>query len=130
MEKSKVLVFTRILYILFIIGTVISLFIVYKDIDSSIAYKFLMGYLFLAFFLLLYVPFITILNSRKLKWIEIKKRLLKFIALFILFAALNCVFDYVFRPLKIDLFREISIALGLAFGISFIDVTLVNYHHL
>jgi len=85
MKKNAVLIFTRTLYMLFIIGTIISLFIVYKDIDNSFAFKFLMGYLFFTFFLLLYVPFITILNSRKLKWVEIRKRLTKFIALFVLF---------------------------------------------
>jgi len=102
----------------------ISIFIIYKDIDSSITFKFLIGYLFLIFFLLLYVIFITIFNSRKLKWGEIKGRLFKFISLFILFGALNYVFDYTFRPSNIDLFREFSIAIGLAFGISFISITL------
>jgi len=85
-----------------------------------------MGYFFLTFFMFLYVPFITILNSRKLKWVEIRKRLFKFIAVFILFGALNYGFDYVFRPSNIDLFREFSIALGLAFGGSFIDVTFLK----
>lgn len=126
MKKNMSLIFTRILYILFIIGTIISLIIVYKDINSSISFKFLMGYLFFTFFLLLYVPFITVLNSRKLKWIEIRKRLLKLIALFILYGTSNYVFDYIFRPSNIDFFREFSIALGLAFGSSFIDVTFLK----
>lgn len=124
MKKNVLLIFTRILYTLFFIGTVISIFIVYKDIDSSITFKFLIGYLFFIFFLLLYVIFITIFNSRKLKWVEIKGRLFKFISLFILFGALNYVFDYAFRPSNIDLFREFSIAIGLSFGISFISITL------
>ena len=122
MNKNATLFFTKILYVIFILGTIVSLLIVYKDIDSSIAFKFLMGYLFLIFFLLLYVPFITILNSRKLKWVEI----FKFIALFILFGTLNYGFDYVFRTSNIDLFREFSIALGLTFSISFIDITLLK----
>ncbi|WP_066499606.1 hypothetical protein [Abyssisolibacter fermentans] len=126
MKKNTILFFTRILYILFIIGTIISLFVVYKDIDSSIAFKFVMGYLFFTFFMLLYIPLITIINLRKLKWIKIRKKLLKFIVLFVLFGSLNYVFDYVFRPSKIDLFREFSNALGLAFGISFIDVIFLK----
>lgn len=126
MKKNRVLIFNRILYILFAIGTIILLWMTYKDIDSRIAFKFGIGYLFLTFFLLLYIPFITILNLRKLKWIEIRKRLFKFIALFILFGTLNYILDHVFRPSNIDLFREFSIALGLAFGISFIDVTFLK----
>lgn len=124
MKKNIFLIFTRILYTLFFIGTMISLIIVYKDIDSSITFKFLIGYLFFICFLIVYVIFITVFNSRKLKWGEIKGRLFKFIALFILFGVLNYVFDYAFRPSNIDLFREFSIALGLAFGISFISITL------
>jgi len=126
MKKNTVLNFTRILFILFAIGTIISLWIAYKDVDSSIAFKFLMGYLFFALFLLLYIPVITILNLKKLKWVGIRKRLFKFITLFILFGTLNYIFDYVVRPSNIDLFREFSSGLGLALGISFIDVTFLK----
>lgn len=126
MKKFTALLFTKLLYVLFIIWTIISLFIVYKNIDSSIAFKFLIGYLFFTFFMILYVPFITILNSRKLKWVEIRKKLFRFLALFILYGALNFVIDYIFRPSKIDLFREFSVALGLAFGSSFTDITFLK----
>lgn len=126
MKKNTSLIFTRIIYALFIIGTIISIFIAYTDMDNSITFKFLMGYLFLALFLILYVPFITILNSRKLKWIEIRKRIFKFVFLFILFSALNYGFDYFLRPSNINFYREFSIALGLSFGISFIDVTFLK----
>jgi len=126
MKKNAVLVLTRTLYTLFITGTLISLFIAYKDIDSNLAFKFVMGYLFFTFFMILYVPFVTILNSRRLKWVEIRKRLFKFIALFALFGAVNYVFDNVFRPSNIDLFRAFSNAIGLAFGISFIDVIFLK----
>ncbi|MFZ5967454.1 MAG: hypothetical protein ACOYVK_09820 [Bacillota bacterium] len=126
MKKNTELTFTRILYILFVFGTIILLWMAYKDLDSSFAFKFGIGYLALTLFLLLYTPFVTILNSRKLKWIEIRKRLFKFVALFILFGTINYIFDYFIRPTNIDLFRELLIALGSAFGISFIDVTLLE----
>jgi len=126
MKKGKVLVFTRVLYVLFAIGTIISLFIAYKDIDGDIAFKFLMGYLFFTFFILVYIPFITILNSRKLKWIEIRKRLFGFIILFVSFGTSNYILDYIFRPDNISLFREFSIALGVAFGVTFADVTFLK----
>lgn len=126
MKNNTVLNFTRILYILFAIATIILLWMVYKDIDNSIAFKFGIGYVFFSFFLILYVLFITILNSKKLKWVEIRKRLFKFITLFILFGSLNYIFDYVFRPSKIDLFRGFSSGLGLAFGISFMDIIFLK----
>lgn len=123
MKKNATLNLTRILYVLFAIGTLIILFVVYKDIDSRIAFKFGIGYVFFAFFMLLYVPFITFLNSRKFKWIEIRKRLFRFIALLVIFGASNYGFNYFFRPSNLDLGKSFINALGLAFGIAFIDVT-------
>ncbi|WP_123054362.1 hypothetical protein [Clostridium sp. JN-1] len=128
MRKNIVLIFTKILYILFIVGTIVLLFISNKhiDIDNDIAFKFGMSYFFLTLFMLLYVPFITILNSRKLKFHKIRKRLFKFFAMLILFGTLNYAFDYVYRPSKIDLLREFSTALGVVFGWCFIDITFLK----
>lgn len=125
-KKNAILIFTRTIYVLFVIETIISLFIVFSDIDNDIAFRFLIGYLFSTFFLLFYIPFITVLNLRKFNWFDIRKRLLKFIALFILFGVLNLGFDYFFRPLNINFYKAFSIALGLSFGISFIDVTFLK----
>lgn len=126
MKKGKVLVFTRILYVLFAISTIISLFIVYKDINGNIAFRFLIGYVFFTFFFIIYIPIITILNSRKLKWIDIRKRLFKLVILFALLGASNYGLDFIFRPSKIGLYRELPIALAFAFGISFIDVIFLK----
>lgn len=126
MKKNILLIFTKILYVLFIIETIIAVFIVYKNINNSIAVKFLFGYMFLAFFLLLYILFIAILNSRKFKWIWIRKRLFKFIILFIFFGVLNFILDYVFRHSNVNLLREFSIAFGLAFSGSFADVIFLK----
>lgn len=122
--NRNILLFTKFLCTLFIICTIIMLFIVYNNIENNIVSKFGMCYFYLTLLVVIYIPFIIIFNSRKLKWVQIKERLLKFIALFILFGALNYAFDYAFRPSKIDLFREFSIAFGFTFGISFIDITL------
>jgi hypothetical protein len=126
MKKNTVLLFTRILYVLFAMATILSIFIVYTDIDKRIAFRFLIGYLFFAFFMLLYVPLITVLNLRKFKWIDIRKRVFRFIALFILFGASNYILDCFFRPSKINLYRAFFNALGFAFGISFFDATFFN----
>lgn len=126
MKKNSLAFFTKTIYVLFFISTIISLFIVYKDIDNGIAIKFVMGYAIFVLILLIYVPIVTVINLRRLKWVDIKKRLLKFFVIFILFGALNYGFDYFFRPEKIDLLRQFSIAFGLAFGISFIDITLLK----
>ena len=126
MEKDRVIIFTRILFVLFAVGTVISMVIVYSDADGKLAYNFLLGYVFLAFFMLLYTPIVTIVNSRKLKWTEIRRKILRFFVFFILLSILNFVFDYLIRPSDIDAFRIFSNAFGVSFGISFIDVLFLR----
>lgn len=123
MKENGTLLFTKILYAVFAIGTIILLFIAYKDVHNRIAVRFGIGYIFFAFFMLLYIPFITFYNLRKFKWIEIRKRLFRFIALFILFSASNYGLNYFFTPLNADLYKSFFHAFGLAFFISFIDST-------
>ena len=38
------------------------------------------------------------------------------------FGVLDYALDYIFRPAKVDLFREFGIAFGMAFGMNFVDV--------
>ncbi len=53
-----------------------------------------------------------------------KKRIITFLKLLIVFSVSSYIFDYVFRPSNIDLSRNISIAVGFAFGISFVDLLI------
>lgn len=126
MKKNKVLLFTKFLYGLSIITSIVSIFIVYKNIDNDISYKFLVGYVMLAFFMLLYVPFITIMNARKFKWVDIRRSIFKFTSTFVLFSILNYAFDYMFRPSEIDLFKVFSTSLGISFSLAFIDITFAK----
>lgn len=126
MKRNILLFLTKLMVTLFIIGTVIMIFLTYNHINSSIAFKIGMCYLGLVVVMFIYVPFVTILNSRKLKWSEIRGRLFRFIIIFILFGALDYASDYVFRPLKADLLRAFSISFGMAFGISFVDVIFLK----
>ena len=126
MKKSKQLIFTKVLYSLFAIATILALFIVYKNIDNDLSFKFLAGYIFLTFFMLAYVPIITIVNTRKYRWVYVRKRIFKFITFFILLSILNYVFDYIIRPSTIDLFNIFSTSAGLSFGIAFFDIILLK----
>ena len=117
--KNKLLIFTRALYVLLGIGTIAALFIAYKDIGGSFAINFMKGYIALIFLSLVYIPTVTIFNLRKFNFAEIKKYLVKAVILFISFGSLNFILDWIFRPSKVDLVREFSVAFGLAFGIAF-----------
>jgi len=126
MKKYTFLKLSFIIYFLFLVSTIITLFIVYKNIDNSLSFKFVIGYLIFLLLYSLYFIFVAIANLRRSKWTDIRKRLFKFITLFALFIVLNYGFDYVFRPSNIDLYREIFIALGLAFAESSIDITFLK----
>lgn len=122
MKKNKKLLFTKILYTLFLLATMMTFFIVYKNIDNFISFKFLIGYIFFTFFMLIYVPLTVIVNARKLKWVYIRKRIFNFITIFILLSTLNYFFGYIMRPSKIDLLKVFSNSFGISFGIAFADV--------
>lgn len=124
MKKSVSLLNTKIIYILFAIATIVSAFIIYNDIKNRIAIGFIIGYIFFVALFLLYNVFITILKVKQLKYKEIKVRLFMFVMSFILFSVSAYIFDYLFKPAKINLDRNISIAFGVAFGISFFDLLL------
>lgn len=121
MKRYTGLTFTKSLYILFGIGTIISLIIVYGYMDGIFAYRFVMGYVFLTFFLLIYTSVVTILKLKGLKWAEVKKRLIRFISLFILFSGINYCVSYYLGTVS-DFYRIFSTSFGLSFGISFIDI--------
>lgn len=120
---NKTLLFTKIIYSLFGICTIITCTIVYNNVDNNMATKFVMGYAVFVLFMLLYVPIITLLNARKLKWDYLNKVLSKFIFLFATMFVLNCTFDYIFKNSNIDILHAGSTALGLSFGLAFMDVT-------
>ena len=126
MNINKTLIFTKSVYLLVIIGAIISGIIIYNDIKNNIATKFVLGYALLCAFFLLYVPIITIVNARKLKWEYIKKLLKEFVICFAMIFVLNCILDYVFISHNIDLLDALLDAGSLSFCITFIDVTFLK----
>ena len=86
----------------------------------------MLGYTFYSLFIILYIPVIVIINLGNFKWTEVKVAIIRFIILFILFVTMNYGLDYMFRPERKDLLRASSTAIGLTFGISFIDVIFLK----
>lgn len=126
MEKNKKMFLTRILYGLFVLSTLVIIFIVYKDIGNDISVNFLLGYSFFAFFMLIYISVVTIVNARSFKWAQIKVSIVKFISILLLFTAITYGFDYLVRPTEIDLVRNFSTSLGLSFSIAFFDIIFLK----
>lgn len=124
MKKNIILNFTRIVLGLFLVASIMAIFIAYREIDNSLAFNFMKGYVILLVFVLIYVPIITIINLRKLKSTEIKKKIIKFIVTVVIITCANCIFDYFFKSSKIDILRAFKESLGLAFGINFVDIII------
>jgi hypothetical protein len=120
--RNKKLLLTKILYGLFLLSTLVIIFIVYKDVGNDISFNFLLGYLFFTFFMLIYTPVVTIMNARSFKWTKIKISLVKFISILFLLTAITYSFDYLVRPTQIDFSRNFSTSLGLSFSIAFFDI--------
>lgn len=110
-----------IIYTLFVVGTIIVLVIVNKNIDNTASFYFVIGYVIFLLLSLLYFIIATVINIRILKWSDIRKRLFKFITLFILISATTYILKYIFRPSDIDVF-DFGTPLGLALGLSFFDL--------
>lgn len=115
-------ILTYIIYILAVIGMIITLFIVYKDIDSSFSFAFIIGYITFLFLAFIYSMIAIMINLRKLSWIGIRKRLYKFIAYLVLFSVCSYIAGYIFKTSEFDLLNIISIPLGLSLGIAFLDL--------
>lgn len=124
MKKDRLLIISRAFYILFTTATIISLFIVYKDIDHPFIFRFFVGYLFFTFLLLVYIPIVTIFNLKDLKWVEIRKKIIKFSIIFIVVGILSYILQYIYKPSELNLFEAFSKGIGLAFGITFADIML------
>ena len=109
-------------YTFFVVSTIITLLIVYKDVDNAFSFNFLIGYvIFLILFLLYFIITIAV-NMRKLRWVDLRKRIYKFIISFVLLSGTSIIFYYFFKSAEIDFYRIFSNTLGLSLGIAFFDL--------
>jgi hypothetical protein len=112
-------ILTYIIYSLFVVGTVITLYIVNMNIDNSFSYKFVIGYVIFLALSFLYFTVVTVINIGKLKKSDLRKRLVKFITWFVLLSGLNYIIHYFFVSSEIDYYRLFSIPFAASVGFSF-----------
>lgn len=115
-------IFHVILLAVAFVSTIIALSVVYMDITHPFATSFVVFYVVYLLVFAVYIFITAIITIRKLHWAEIRTRVLKFIILFLVFSASNYIFNYFFRPEKNSTYGFLVIALGLSFGLSFLDV--------
>lgn len=87
----------KCMYIVFIIWTIMVLFIVYKNIEFPFILQFVVGYVICLLLVGLYFIVTAFLNIRKSKWSTIKKVFIKFIIGSFTLWFLNILFIYLIK---------------------------------
>lgn len=120
----------KTLYAMGVIGLIITMFFVYKNSKNVFEVRFVIGYVIFLFLLAFYFLSITILRMRELKWIELRKRILKFVRLSFLNSVsifvLEFVLDYFFKTSKLNFVKVLFTSVALAFGASFLDLVFLK----
>lgn len=126
--KRKVLSnLTKIMCIIFAIWTIIIILFAYNLIDYKESYdqyvgKFINAYIIYLLIFVCSIGLTIILNIRKLKWIEVRKRMINFIKTFVVFVFLTYVLKYVFKSSQLDLLEIIYNSIGLSAVSTFSDL--------
>lgn len=118
-----------LLHGLFLVSSAITLFIVFKDIDHFYSFVFVVGYVVFLILYFIYLFIKTIINVKKLKWIQIRKRLYRLLTYFIFFSFMNIIYYYFSKSVEIDYYRSFSIVFGISLGISFLDLAFTKEPH-
>jgi hypothetical protein len=113
------------LYSVFLIGLLITMLIILYDIDTPLAFSFIVGFvIFLILFVLFQLIFV-ILNIKQLPSVDLSRIIIKFLVAFVFFMTVTWLLNYFFRPEAMDRW-DFGIPLGLALGISFADFKAIR----
>lgn len=107
--------------IIFSISTLLTIFIVYKDINHPLATAIVGGYVIFLIASLFYFLFTILWKARKLPRPELKRRTRRFILYFVIFFGLS----FLINLSDPNYYKSISIALGMSLGLSFFDLVLL-----
>lgn len=119
MKKNSLTLF---IYVLLLVGGIITFFIIFKDVDSSFAFVFISGYVIFLFLSVFYFFIAIMINMKKLKWREIRNRLLKFITYFVFLCAISYLVGYMYKPLQSNLYTIVINSISLSFAFVFVDL--------
>ncbi|PLS06707.1 hypothetical protein [Neobacillus cucumis] len=118
--------FAILMYTLCIVGLILTLFIIYKNIDNSFATKFVLGYLIFLVLFVFYFVIGTILNLSKIEWVDIRKRLYKFIISFVLISCLGLIYYYFKKPSEINFQQVLFLPFAISLGSAFSDLPFIK----
>ncbi|MFT9600259.1 hypothetical protein [Mesobacillus sp.] len=110
-----------LLYIVFLIGLLVAMYIVLTDIDTPNSLRFVIGFVIFLLLFGLFQMILIIMNVKNLPDFDVKRRILKFAGTFIFLMAASYTSNYLFWPERLDNL-DFGAPLGLALGITFYDL--------
>lgn len=122
---KRTLAINQIIWALLFIATLITLIIVFNEVDHPYTFHFVIGYVVSLLLYALYFFTVIILKLRKLNWIAARKRVFRFSLMFVLFSAWGLLYNYFYKE-AIDFLNIFSISFGISFGMSFFDLIFSN----
>ncbi|MBT2682866.1 hypothetical protein [Bacillus sp. ISL-37] len=121
MENKKEKWITIKLYLVFLIGLLVTMSIILTDIDTPNSFRFVIGFVIFLLLFGLFQMILVIMNIKKLPGIDIKRRILKFAGTFVFLMTVSYISNYLFWPERLDNL-DFGAPLGLALGITFYDL--------
>ncbi|PFO82466.1 hypothetical protein [Bacillus cereus] len=104
-----------------IFSTICMLFIIYKDIATPLSTAFIIGYAILLLGYFLYFIFTITKYMWKLDRSKVRKRLLKFVIIFLGFSVIKYLFNYFFQSSNLQI-SDFATTLGVSLSLAFWDV--------
>lgn len=111
-----------ILFLLFVIGLIVTLIIVFRDSDSVFAHRFIVGYVIFLFIFTIYCLSVMLVRLRKLNGVEIRKRIFQFVITFAVLSVVSLGYDYFFKTGVTNFYDVFPVPFALAIGINFSDL--------
>lgn len=122
MKKRNIRTLDAFVYSLFIFMTMVTLFIIYKDVPSKGALTFVTAYAILAILIPFYILIRVLFTVKKFTFEEVKKEGFKFVIFFISIMMLGLIGNFMLQLPNLRLSKMLLSALTFAFGITCFDI--------
>lgn len=124
MKKTNIRTLDGIIYSLFIFMTIVTLFIIYRDIPSKSAFNFVTAYAIFAILIPLYILIRVLFTVKHFTFEEVKKEGIKFLMFFVGIMLLNFIGDLLLPLPDLKLSKMLPSSLGFAFGATCFHIIL------
>ncbi|TYS69783.1 hypothetical protein FZC76_06010 [Sutcliffiella horikoshii] len=112
--------FSVVFLLIFTITTILTFFLVYKEVNHPFATAMVGGYAMFLIISLCYFLLAILWKASKLSRIELRRRLRRFIFYFVVIFGMS----FLIKFSNPDYYKTVSIAFGISLGVSFFDLAL------